>query len=457
MLDFIRDELQFLFLIPIWLVSGIYLGPLAYLIIPGSFFLLKGREMYPEVLMGFLLVLILSDMSPYILNMLWVKKVKHAVMVAVALVFILDRDKFAPHSNIFSIFLPFVVYCFIPIIHSPDPVTAIQKGISYSLLLLIVPNYVVYSFRSIGWSFFRNLIFFIVSILLVGFLLRYVNPALVTMDGRFRAFFGNPNGLGIFAYLMVVLFTLLNFINKELFVFREKVLVYIALFGVLLLCGSRTSLVSTVIFLVFIRTFRISPYFGFFTFIFFLVAMEVVSSNLAAIVIALGLEDYMRIETLEDGSGRYIAWNFAWGKIQEYLLMGGGFGTDEWVMRRNYEYLQKLGHHGGVHNSYLTMWFNVGIIGVLIYFRSFILIFIRASKRVPVAFPIMFSVLFSVIYESWLNGSLNPFTITLLISLTIISEEEIFNYQELQKAPAEEEILEVQVAEEPVSGLRSSF
>ncbi|MFZ1330949.1 MAG: hypothetical protein WAR83_02105 [Flavobacteriales bacterium] len=38
---------------------------------------------------------------------------------------------------------------------------------------------------------------------------------------------------------------------------------------------------------------------------------------------------------------------------------------------------------------------------------------------------VLFSVLFSVTYESWLVGSLNPFTILFVISMTMLSEEEI--------------------------------
>ena len=171
----------------------------------------------------------------------------------------------------------------------------------------------------------------------------------------------------------------------------------------------------------------------------FLAVVEIISSNLAVIVFALGLQDYMRVETLEDGSGRYFAWRFAWEKIQDFFLMGGGFANDEYIMRQHYPYLRSMGHHGGVHNSYLTMWFNMGLIGVLIYFRSFILIFIKSSKKVKVAFPIMFSVMFSILYESWINGSLNPFTITLLISMTMISEPEIINWSEYEAEEEEEE------------------
>jgi hypothetical protein len=43
---------------------------------------------------------------------------------------------------------------------------------------------------------------------------------------------------------------------------------------------------------------------------------------------------------------------------------------------------------------------------------------------------ILFSVLFSILYESWLAGSLNPYTVILLVVLTIVSEEEIMNWEE---------------------------
>ena len=45
------------------------------------------------------------------------------------------------------------------------------------------------------------------------------------------------------------------------------------------------------------------------------------------------------------------------------------------------------------------------------------------------AFALMFSAIFSVLYESWLTGSLNPFTIMLLIVMTMMSEEEIIGHQ----------------------------
>src|SRR5690606_26458361 len=123
--------------------------------------------------------------------------------------------------------------------------------------------------------------------------------------------------------------------------------------------------------------------------------------------------------------GRYFAWQFAWEKIQPFFFFGGGFATDETIMRSHYRYLERMGHQGGVHNSYLSMWFNMGIVGLLVYFRSFVLLFIKAAKLSKGAVGVLFATLFSIMYESWLVGSLNPYTIMLLMIMTVISQPEI--------------------------------
>ncbi len=84
------------------------------------------------------------------------------------------------------------------------------------------------------------------------------------------------------------------------------------------------------------------------------------------------------------------------------------------------------------------------------------LIFFKSSKKVLIAFPIMFSVLFSVLYESWLNGSLNPFTITLLISLTIISESEIVEWKDYVGLEDEEEEEDLEEVKGILPGLRTA-
>lgn len=428
MVDFIRYELQFILLILFWIFATWFLGPAIYLILPISVLLMRNRDMYAEILMGFIFILIMSDMDPGYGPMRKIKTAKNLYILAITAVFILDRKKFEPFSQVFYVFLPFFVYSYFPLLWSGAPLVGIQKTLSYGLLFLVVPNFVLFNFRRDGWEFLKNLFLFLFLVLVVSYLLKYYSVHLVHKGGRFRGFFGNPNGLGIFLFLFFMLFSVINSLKPDLFTRTFKVIAVAVIFFLLYKCGSRTSLAASVLFIIFSRVFKVSPFLGLLGFILFLALVEYVSNNLTSIIIGLRLQDYFRLETLEDGSGRYLAWNFAWDKIQDFLIFGGGFGNDEHIMRQHYAYLNSQGHHGGVHNSYLTMWFNVGIIGLLIYFRSFFLVFLKGAKRVPVSYAIMFAVLFAVMYESWLNGSLNPFTITLLVIITCVTEEEIVDH-----------------------------
>ena len=423
-------------MILIWAATTVLAGPLLYLVMPASVLLLRSRDLWPDMLFGFIITLVWSDMTPDVFAFRVVKTAKFTYIIALALIFFMETARMQPLSSVFKVFLPFFLLSFLPIVASGEPIISIQKTISYALLYIIIPNYVLYSFRRQGWVFFRHLVMFILVLLLSQLAMPYYTyHAWVFVSGRIRGYFGNPNGLAIFCYLNLMLFTTLFKIKKDLFSFSEKAFAYAVLVYFLVSCGSRTSLTASFMFILFYQFFSISPFIGFILFLAFVFGVELISANLAAILTSVGLKHYFRVETIEAGSGRYFAWNFAWQKINEggYFLFGGGFGNDEYIMRQNYPYLRSMGHHGGVHNSYLTMWFNTGIVGVLTFFRSYFLIFLKANKRAPFAFAIMFSSMFSVMYESWLTGSLNPFTIILLIIITVITEDEIVLWKEKEE------------------------
>jgi hypothetical protein len=432
MSGFFNQRQQLIIMVAFWTLSTLFLGPIAYATLPLSVFYLRSRELWPDLLIGFLFILIMSDMDPMFVNFRYIKSAKYGMMVAMALVFLTETQQFAPQSIIFRTFLPFFLFAYFPIINGNDPINGISKATSYALLYLIIPNFVLLNFRRYGWDFFRHLFVFLIILMYSAYLFYFVHPYYVRLGGRFRSFFGNPNGLGIFNFLFFMLYSTCLYLKKDLFPLRTKLIIYAAIVFLLVACGSRTAVVATGMFYFFSRFFAVSPFIGFLVFVLFVAGLEYAQQNLIAIVQSLGLQKFFRVETLEDGSGRYFAWAFAWEKIntEGYFLFGGGFGNDEWVMRHNYDYLRKMGHDGGVHNSYLTMWFNTGIVGIMLYFRSFVLIFVKANKRAPIAFAIMFSVLFSVLYESWLTGSLNPYSIMLLMIMTILTEDDIVGWEE---------------------------
>ena len=428
MFDFIKTHSQFLLLIGVWIVVSAFAPPLLYIILPVSVFLMRRSELWSDMLFGFIICLVFSDMHESITAMAVMKTAKYTYIIALSAIFLMDRARMMPLSRVFGIFLPFFVYALFPIVASPVPFVSLQKTISYALLYLVVPNYVLFNFRRYGWDVFKQLMLFLTLILVTQKLMPYLAPeAWSFVADRFRGYFGNPNGLAIFCYLTFVLFATINHLRPALFSRWAKVAIYLVIIYYLVICGSRTSLMATIMFVLFIRFFAISPFLGLLVFAGFIGLYEVLSNNLPAIITSLGLQDYLRVNTLEDGSGRYVAWQFAWDKINSggFFLFGGGFYNDEVIMGKNFQLLSRMGTQGGVHNTYLSFWLDIGIVGLLIFFRSLFLLFIKAWKHTPLAPAILFSILFSILYESWLVGSLNPYTILFLIILTIISEDDI--------------------------------
>ena len=57
MTDYIKQHYQFAIMLIVWVVAGIYAGPLYLAIIPLSIILLKRKNMYVELICGFILCL----------------------------------------------------------------------------------------------------------------------------------------------------------------------------------------------------------------------------------------------------------------------------------------------------------------------------------------------------------------------------------------------------------------
>ncbi|MBP8822537.1 MAG: O-antigen ligase family protein [Flavobacteriales bacterium] len=434
---FLQAHFPLVVFILLWIVVAAMAPILLYAVLPIGVFLFRRAERWPDIFFGLVMSLVLSDMLHGLPGMDAMKTAKYTYILAMGLLLVTDRARLMPMARVFPIFLPFLVYAFLPILRSEVPMLAFQKTVSYALLFLVVPNYVLYNFRLQGWDFFGNLVRFLVFLLLAQQLLPWVDGnGTYFLAGRFKGFFGNPNGMAIFVYLTLVLFVVVNHLRTDLFRRAEVVFFSLVLAYYLITCGARTSLMSAVMFLLFIQVFRISVFLGIISFFAFVGIGELLIANLPAIINALGLHDYLRVDTISDGSGRYVAWQYAWQQINEQgvFLFGAGFEHENVVMQRAKMLLSSLGHQGGAHNSYLVFWLNTGIVGLLLFLRSLFLVFIKAGKNTPIALAVLFSVLFSILYESWLAGSLNPYTILLLVILTVMSEEEIIGAKEVPVA-----------------------
>jgi len=427
LLQYYKENIQLFLILTIWLIVGIYGGPLIYGVLPITMFLMQRKDMYEELLLGYLFILILSDSQEGALY--FAKEVKNIYISLLAVFIYTDRKDFQPFDSLYKIFIPFFVISLITISFSTGDsffLTGVQKTISFLLSFIVIPNIVLKLYRESAAQFLRRFVLFIFMVLVIGFLLKYILPETALLLGeRYRGIFGGPNGLGVFCLLSFITFFVINNFFPDLFSKNERILI----FGIILLSvfysGSRNAVISVLIFYIFQRFFSLSPFLGFILFLVAIFITDLISSNATAIILSLGLGDYFRTNTIEEGSGRYIAWAFAWNQIQNNFFIGKGFAYNEFYMRHHYGELLKLNHQGGIHNSFLTFWMDQGLVGLLIYLYSYILMFIKAAQKSKFAFPIMFAISFSAFFESWLVGSLSPFAFMGMFVFTIITSDEI--------------------------------
>jgi O-antigen ligase len=423
-MDVFKKNSQLIVIFFVWLLSG-YAGPLVYAVIPATLFIFKRRNQYLELIIGFFFILVLSDSREGSLQ--WAVNAKDEYILMLAMFLLMDRKSFRPFNYFYQKFIPFFIIAFICLFFTPSEIlfTAIEKTLSYLFLLLIISNYLERCHKDYGTWFYKTLIYFGISILVIGFILKFVNNEQAYLESRFRGMLGNPNGLGVFVLMLFLLYSVINEMYPKLFTNREKQVIYLSIFLSLLLSGSRNCIFAVIIFFFFSYFYKLSPFLGFILFAILLASYQYISQNLVNIIEGLGLNDYFRVNTLSDASGRYVAWSFAKDQIKESIWLGKGFEYTNYLYYVNSEWLSNLGHQGNAHNSYLTLWLDTGFFGLVAYMWAFLSSFFKAMRKSKLAIPIMYAVVFSTVFESWLTASLNPFTIQLFMILSILTSEQI--------------------------------
>ena len=418
MLNFFKQHYQFFVMLLIWVIAGAIHQYIAFAVIPLSILLLKQKERYVELLIGFIFILIISDSRNPVFYFAGIAKSIYLVLLAV--LFFFNSKKFTTPNQFFIPFIPFFIVAVFSLIKSPITVLATQKTLSYILLYLTVPAYINKCLTDNKELFLKYLVFFITFILLLGFALAIITPQHSMLFTRLMGIFGNPNGVGLFCIIIFVLVTVVFDKYDGLFTKQEKRIVYGVIIASTLFAISRNGVFSILLFLFFQRFYNISNWVGFIILIITAVLYQVIALNIVSIIEALGLQEYFRTDTLESGSGRFVAWNFAWNYLKHNFIFGSGFAFDEHFFDIHQAGLQKLGHQGGVHNLYLAMWLNTGIIGLICFMYAFFKTVLKATIRSKLALPIMFTFLFSLTFEGWLMGSLNPYNIGFVLTFVIL-------------------------------------
>ncbi|HIP35289.1 MAG TPA: O-antigen ligase domain-containing protein [Crocinitomix sp.] len=423
-----KQNAQFILLLIIMYVVGVWGGPVIYLLFPVVFGLFGLKRLFLEMIITSIWLLILSDYIPIkgatYNDLQFAKDLKPLIPLFLFGFYFLNRDRFPPIPKIFINFIPFLIVALIALKYSIKLDVGIKKYISFVLMYFTIPVYINYLHQKYGTLFWDSLLTFITWMLIIGLVLGIVAPQIGMIGGdRFKGILGNPNGLGIFLNLTFILWTLAREYHLITFNKKENRLVFFVILISLFWSGSRNGIMSIFMFYMVYRLVKIHWSFAIIVVISVVVFEEIIFSAFIEVIQFFQLSDYFRLNSLEEGSGRKKAWIFAWQEIQNYFFIGGGFGHDEHIMRPNYYWLKRIGHDGGVHNSYLSMWFDAGIIGVILYYGALIKVVLTATKIDYIGIAFLVSILFNISYESWLVASLNPYTIIFLIILTIFVQQ----------------------------------
>jgi O-antigen ligase len=220
-----------------------------------------------------------------------------------------------------------------------------------------------------------------------------------------------------------------------MFSFAERAMFTCLVLGSLVFTQSRGSMLGCLLFISMQRLGRLSSIFLILVVVIYASASDDIIRIAFSIVNSLELGDALRLESieqLEKGSGRTIAWQFAWEEIQKNFFFGRGWSYDEIYMGGVVkQILLKLDHQGGVHNSFLIFWLNVGIVGLLLFIGSLFYLILRTSRTSPLAIPFFAGALFIANFEPWLSASLNPYTILYLMIVTLLLKEKSTGEEEL--------------------------
>jgi len=416
----------------LWATMGALLPTLvvAGIVVVTFLLILRTRDL-SKVFIVLIATLIFSDSRSPMFAFAETAKIGVVVLTFIFITFNFHFFKKVPNI-IFKYFLPFLIFALFATLWSQDKFTAFQKAFSYGLVYFVLPLLFLKAMVS-DKSFKKDVLVFFFLILSAGLVIHAVNPEFTSLVGRYRGLLGNPNGLGIFLTVMYPLVFLLGIDLGDQFKGNRFYFLFYGVFGLsLLLTGSRTSLIAILIFFLFNRLRYLSNTVAFILFIALIFSYEFLLSTVPEFIEFLGLAEYFRLDTIEEGSGRFIAWNFAWQRVQEVFFVGGGFGHTEYVFKQYFAELSKLGHQGNAHNSFLTIWLDTGLIGILLFVTGLIRTSLLAIKNSAYALPVLFSVLFSTYFESWLAASLNPFTGLFIISLSVLINDQDLSGDEMQ-------------------------
>lgn len=442
MKEFFRHHAQTILIMVFWTLCGLISSTLAYAVVPITVVFLKLRHRYKEIFFGFIFIIILSDQRYSFFS--FAKSVKEVYFFLMGVFLLFDRKLFTPLSHFIGPFIGFFgIALFCTLYYPEDYFNSLLKLLAYTLAFLNYPNYTSKLYRDDPKNFLHFFIYFMMFLLTLNVILYLPFGAQLSISGRYMGIMGNPNSLGLFCIILSIFITIINDIEEDLFTRKQKAFFWIVIITNILLARSRTTFITLAMFGIFGFAFKRSTLFGLLTVAFLFLTNIYIVEIVQTIAQTLGLEEFLRLNDVEKGSGRLVAWLFAWKEINENtFFLGNGFDYTNYYFGINYDKLSLLGHQGNAHNSYLTFWLETGLVGLLFFMYGFVKSFLNMSYKSRYAIPAMFAISFSMFFESWFTAGMNPYLIQVLMLLVLVDlprVEEAEKEKEIRKYAEQEE------------------
>jgi hypothetical protein len=240
--------------------------------------------------------------------------------------------------------------------------------------------------------------------------------------GRFRGIMANPNAVGMIGILFLPL-VVSRYMRRR----RVADVVLMALIaGSVVLSGSRNGVVAASISILYLllraRAWKAGLAIAALTAILYLAMTTYVSFQ--EVAVTQGIARLGETSSLQFGGGRVEAWQVAIPIIRQQLFFGHGFGTEELIFRGMTFHL----HVGAyVHNSYLGLAYQLGVIGVALMFVPLFALFISrqvgrtdVSIRVSGYEAMLLGGLAASFLESWIYSVGNAFAFPFWVCVMLL-------------------------------------
>lgn len=367
-----------------------------------------------------LLVLLLSDSRLPALDSMEV--LRYPVMVVAGVFAVLQTTPIRLSKPVLW-FLPFYFSSLVSTLNGDSGATGFLKPSAYLLLILVAFQFAPRLIQRDQKEVVRLILRFFVFAILGGLVLAVIAPSIALYTpGRLRGIFGNPDGLGLFGSLSLPLLVAMR--DAKVVPRRGTALLIALVVLSIVLSGSRSALMAVVILFLMRYAVRARPVGRMLA----IGAMAAVAFTGNAIMkspeqlTGSPVAGVLRPQTLQSGSGRLFAWVYAMGYIRTAPLFGRGYGFDEFIFNdehRETVFLDRGGHQGGIHNGYLGLILNTGVVGLALYLL-FIGAVVASAPKISLLVPTLAVAMWTSMFEAYIVAPLNAYSILLMLSLVLI-------------------------------------